>query len=361
MTVMKAVVRGILIASVSASGSSTRADSILTLGVIPDSPAGSQFSTYPTTAFESFDQFPTPVPAPALRLGVSSNSSPSAFIPVQAAPAIAFPVESNPSPIPPPPPAPVAFTPAPIAPPALAVSTAPSQYDAFINLGSGPYPSSSGLTTGNPQPWFLSAPVDRLFGGVPNAQQQLAFDNTVLQRVQQTFALSGVPVSLTIDPNASAAHTISVVSQTISPTQNSAIGMTSIGGNGFHYIDNSASVAKSVDQLEWIVAHNVAHELMLAFGVPEVHDTTGQFIDARTASWSMITSPTATFSPGAVADLLSRNFQETNGSVLNSGAQLLGPPTVPEPTTVVLWAMIASMGYVAARARRRTGPGRANG
>jgi hypothetical protein len=353
MTVMKAVVRGILIASVCASASSTRAGSILTLGVIPDNPGASQVATNPSTVFESFNQTN---PAPTLRLGVTSNSSPLAFSPVQTAPAVAFPAEANPSPIPPPPPPPLAIAPVSIPPLASAVSAPTTQYDAFINMGSGPYASSANMTTGTPQPWYLSGPVDRFFGGVPTLQQQLGFDNTVLQRVQQTFALSGVPVSLTLDPNAPAAHSISVVSQTTNPTLNSVIGMTYIGGNGFHYIDNSASDAHSLDQLEWIVAHNVAHELMLAFGVPETHDATGQFIDARNASWSMITSPTATFSPGAVADLLSRNFQAANGSVLNSGAQLLGPPTVPEPSTVVLWAVIAAAGLVANRARRQLRP-----
>ena len=34
-----------------------------------------------------------------------------------------------------------------------------------------------------------------------------------------------------------------------------------------------------------MVAHNVCHELMLAFGVPEVYDNTGNFIDATIANW----------------------------------------------------------------------------
>ena len=45
--------------------------------------------------------------------------------------------------------------------------------------------------------------------------------------------------------------------------------MTQVGGNGFSFIDQIAPSAHSLDQLEWIVAHNISHELMLAFGVPE--------------------------------------------------------------------------------------------
>jgi len=228
-------------------------------------------------------------------------------------------------------------------------------YDAFINLGTGPYLDSASLTTGNPQPWYLGTSVDRLFGGLPSIQQVAAFDQTVLQRAQQTFGLSGIPVTLTNDPNAPAAHTISVVSQTSNPTVGGALGMTYLGGNGFQYIDTAANSATSVDQLEWIVAHNLAHELMLAFNVPEVHDQSGQFIDSPNASWSMMTSPTATFSPGAVADLLSKNFQATSSAGLNPSAQLLGPPSVPEPSAWMLWAAIGSTALMAGKLRHHSG------
>jgi hypothetical protein len=344
MTVAKAVVRGVLLASVAAS--SARGGSMLVLGVTYGDGTSSQATTTPASSFQSFG--PTGS-APALRLGVSSDSNPSVFSPAPASPA--------PAPAPPPP-APSIIPPPTIHPATSFVAPAlpsnPARYDAFINLDSGPYASSSGLTVGNPQAWYLSAPVDRLFGGVPNDQQRLAFDNTVLQRVRQTFGLSGVPVSLTDDPNASAAHTLSVVSQATNPSLGAAIGMTYLGGNGFHYIDNSANASHSVDQLEWIVAHNLAHELMLAFNVPEIHDTTGNFVDAGNASWSMMTGPNSTFSPDAVTDLLSRNFQSTGGSVLYPGAQLLGPSTVPEPSTLVLWGLIASAGVVAGCRRRRS-------
>jgi hypothetical protein len=125
--------------------------------------------------------------------------------------------------------------------------------------------------------------------------------------------------------------------------------MTYLGGNGFHFIDNSAPAAQTVDQLEWIVAHNVAHELMLAFGVPEDHDTTGQFVDSRSASLAMFLNSNATFSPGAVEDLLSRNFLASNATSANTpGAQLMNGENVPEPTTWALWGS-AMVGLVAAR------------
>jgi hypothetical protein len=323
MAVMKAVVRGILVASLAST--SAHGGSILFLG------GNSVDSPTPSAA----------VPAPLLRLGTFSDSGPAALTPTPTA-----------SPIVPPASSPATSAPAPVA---FANQSPPpsGQYDAFINLGTGPYPGSTALTTGNAQPWYLGSSVDRLFGGLPTIQQAAAFDETVLQRVQQTFGLSGIPVSLTNDPSLPAAHTISVVSQTSNPTVAGALGMTYLGGNGFQYIDTAANSATSVDQLEWIVAHNLAHELMLAFNVPEIHDQSGQFIDAPNASWSMMTSPTATFSPGAVADLLSKDFQATSATGLNPSAQMLGAPTVPEPSALVLWAVIGSATLVALRARRR--------
>ena len=328
MAVMKAVVRGILVASLAST--SAHGGSILFLGGNPvDSPTP-----------------PAGAPAPMLRLGTFSDPGPTAQTP---APMASAPIASS---IVPPASSPATSAPVPMG----FVNQPPSpsgQYDAFINLGTGPYPGSTALTTGNAQPWYLGSAVDRLFGGLPTIQQAANFDETVLERVRQTFGLSGIPVSLTNDPNLPASHSISVVSQTSNPTVAGALGMTYLGGNGFQYIDTAAKSASSVDQLEWIVAHNLAHELMLAFNVPEIHDQSGQFIDSPNASWSMMTSPTATFSPGAVADLLSKNFQATNGTGLNPSAQMLGAPTVPEPSALVLWATIGSATLLALRARRR--------
>ena len=338
MTVSKAVVRGILIASLAAS--SARGGAMLVLGVTSSDSAPPQVaSSSPPISTPS-----APSPPSTLRLGVYSDpnaSTPASTVPASSSPTAAS--YSAPSPQTLASPVPSGSTPSPS-----------TTYDAFINLGTGPYANSQALTTGNPQPWYQGSQVGRLFGGVPNLQQRADFDDTVLRRVQQSFSLGGVPVSLTDNPNARAAHSLSVVSQTSNPTLGNALGMTYVGGNGFQYIDTAANSARSVDQLEWIVAHNLAHELMLAFNVPEVHDQSGQFIDSRNASWSMITSPSSTFSPDAVSDLLSRNFQASNGPVLYPSAQVLDPSTVPEPSTVLVWVAIGSVGVVARRCRRGT-------
>src|SRR5260370_29117619 len=106
------------------------------------------------------------------------------------------------------------------------------------------------------------------------------------------------------------------------------------GGSGFSFIERIAPSAQSLDQLEWIVAHNVSHELMLAFGVGENYDMSGNFVDATTANWDMITSPNATFSQGAAQALLSQNFLNSNDPAGSQGAQLADPPPVPEPVTI---------------------------
>ena len=87
-----------------------------------------------------------------------------------------------------------------------------SNEDAFINLGSAPYAGSSLIASGNPQAWYDSPQVARVFGGVPDAQQQQSFDQAVLQDVQQTFQSSGITISLTDSPSASAPHSLSLVS-----------------------------------------------------------------------------------------------------------------------------------------------------
>ena len=238
---------------------------------------------------------------------------------------------------------------------AASLSPAPSSsqptFDAFINLGAGPYLNSGTLTTGNALPWYDSRQIIGLFGGQPTLQQQNAFDSAVLQRVEQTFRLSGVPVTLTDDPNASAAHSLSVVSNAVNPTLGTAIGMTNLGGNGFHFIDNSAPAAQSVDQLEWIVAHNVAHELMLAFGVPEDHDQSGTSIDSTTGQLAMFLNPNAKFSTGAVQDLLSKDFQAQNSQSLFSSPQLIDSASVPEPATLALWGLGAMVVVTTRRVR----------
>ncbi|MDR3636670.1 MAG: PEP-CTERM sorting domain-containing protein [Isosphaeraceae bacterium] len=234
-------------------------------------------------------------------------------------------------------------------------AAAPAQsgmVDAFLNFGSGPYAEASAITTGGAQSWYLSPGVANLFGGTPNAQQQQDFVNTVAQRVEQTFQLSGVPLTISTDPSVPAAHVLSVVSGTGSAFTTGAIGETDIGRNGFSFIDPIAGAAQNVNQLEWIVAHNISHELMLAFGVPEIHDQTGNYIDSTKANMAMMLSPTATFSPGAVQDLLSRNFLDAV-PLGASQPQLVDPQPVPEPATLAVWGLVAMGAVVVGRRRAR--------
>ena len=233
------------------------------------------------------------------------------------------------------------------------VAAPTGRYDAFVNLGSAPFPDASNLTMGGaPQGWAASnsASVLNVFGGHPTAQQQADFNSAVLQRVEQTFQLAGVHVNLTDNPNAQAAHTLSVVSNTTS-AWGPLLGLTNIGGNGFDFIDQAAKSANSVDQLEWLVAHNVSHELMLAFGVGENYDKSGQYIDAEMANLGMMVNPTATFSQGAAAALLASGSLGSNGSTGGAFAQQVSGQPVPEPTTIAVWAF-AAIGVVVVRRNR---------
>jgi hypothetical protein len=227
--------------------------------------------------------------------------------------------------------------PVPVAAAPSAVAPSPS-VEAFINLGGGPYPLASQITTGNAQPWYGSTQISSFFGGQPTTAQVAAFDSAILQGVQQTFQQSGIPITVTTDPTVPAAHTLSLVSNTTSNTVPGVIGMTQVGGSGFSFIDQEAKSAQSLDQLQWIVAHNISHELMLAFGVPEHYDQSGNFVDARNANWSMMTSPGATFSQGASQAILTALAASPTSTTGIQGAQLLSAQPVPEPATFLLWA-----------------------
>lgn len=248
---------------------------------------------------------------------------------------------------------------APVAPPAAMAPVAPAySYDAYINLGAGNYAGSENLTTGGARPWYESPVVQGFYGGQPDTQQQADFGATVLQRVEQTFRDSGVPVALTIDPGqmASAAHQLSIVSGTAYAQDPNAIGITDMGRDGFSFLDK-LTYANSLDQLEWAVARNVAHELMHAFNV-EHHDRTGGFLDAPVASWDMLVGSGTVFSGDAVADLLNQDFRSrpgggTLGAQGLDGTLLIAPSPVPEPTTWALWGLAATVGIVLKRRGRR--------
>ncbi len=108
-----------------------------------------------------------------------------------------------------------------------------------------------------------------------------------------------------------------------------------MGHSGFSFIDQIASSAQSLDQLEWIVAHNISHELMLAFGVPENFDQSGAYVDSKMANWAMMVSSASTFSPAAAQAISQALAVQNNGmSGYQLGAQEVNPAAVPEPTTI---------------------------
>jgi hypothetical protein len=276
-------------------------------------------------------------------------------------------------------PAPVVIAPSPPTPTftasSAAIAVTPAQtiaasasssppVDAFLNFTSGPYPESATLAAGTPQPWYQSPSVVQAFGAVPTAQQQANFTQTVLQDVQHTYQLSGMNPTLTTDPNMPALHTLSVVSGASYADNPSAIGITNVGTNGFSFIDK-LNYANNPTDLAWAVAHNIAHELMHAFGLG-YHPDAAPYVDAGSASWQSLTDPNAQFGPAATALLLASQYgrltsNSTNGSGL--GAELLNPDgtkidgdevvaqAVPEPTTVVIWGGMA-LGALAALRRR---------
>jgi hypothetical protein len=234
-------------------------------------------------------------------------------------------------------------------------------YDAFINLGDSPYAAADRLTSGGARPWYESAAAQAVYGGTPTADQRAGFTSEVLAKVENTFAQSGVPVALTTDPNSSAAHMMSVVSNTTNPSTPGAAGITTLGGDGFSFIDN-LNYASSPEELADAVAGNVAHELMHAFNVGH-HDTTGDFLDAATTSWGTLIDPNTVFSPAAASAMLSGNFKDRYDSISTLGAQMLHsatctcgahqPQAVPEPATIALWgAALGGLVLVRRRTRR---------
>ena len=273
---------------------------------------------------------------------------------------------------------------APFAAPAIAPVAVGHTVDAFINFGNGPYSEAQSLTTGNAQAWSQSPSAQSVFGGTPTVAQQLAFQSEVVQTVQNTYNQSGLNISLTTDPTQNYAHTLSVVSGASFPGNSGAIGITDVGNDGFSFIDK-INLAKTPDELASAVGHNIAHELMHAFGVSGHPDQTGMYLDAATANWSTLTNAQTTFSPRAIQMLSAQNFLSgpgknyTQGALGLTGLEMLTEhhPTfchcplcselhtleaseglavaaapVPEPTTVALWGFAA----LAVAIARRRGP-----
>ena len=268
---------------------------------------------------------------------------------------------------------------------AIAPVAAGHTVDAFVNFGNAPYSEAQSLTTGNAQAWYQSPSATSVFGGVPTAAQQVAFQNEVLQTVQNTYNQSGLKISLTTDPTQNYAHTMSVVSGTSFTGNTGAIGITDVGNDGFSFIDK-INLAKTPDELASAVGHNIAHELMHAFGISGHPDQTGMYLDAATANWSTLTNAQTTFSPQAIQMLSAQNFLNgpgknfTQGALGLTGLEMLTEhhPTfchcplcnqlhkleaaeglavaaapVPEPTTVALWGFAAAAVAIARRRSQR--------
>jgi hypothetical protein len=256
-----------------------------------------------------------------------------------------------------PPPAPSPAIPSP-------TSTA-APVDAFINMTTNTSPGAGTLTAGTAHPWYDSPSVIQAFGGVPNAQQQANFVQTVLQDVRHTFQLSGMNPTLTTDPKTPALHTLSVASGLTDPSDPNAIGLTNVGGNGFSFIEK-LNYATNPTDLAWAVAHSISHELMHAFGIG-YHPDSGNSIDAASATWSTLTDPNTHFGPAATQLLLASQYGTLSGSSGSSaGAQLLNHEgtkvdgdmkllevPVPEPAAVAMWIVGVFGGL--ALFRRRAG------
>jgi hypothetical protein len=231
----------------------------------------------------------------------------------------------------------------------------PSKPDVYLNFGTSPYAEESALTSGSAQPWYTSPSYTKFFNGAaPSAADEQKFINDVKQDVQTTLEASGLKnnnevfLTTNLADGAAARHAMSIVSNTSYAPNPNAIGITDVGANGFSFIDK-LSYASSVSELEWAVAHNLSHEIMHAFGVGYHPDETGAYLDAATATWSLLTNPGATLSPAALQAILDKNIGR-NGSVsgsigseglmIDGDQEILAP--VPEPSTIAFWSLAAT-------------------
>ncbi len=239
--------------------------------------------------------------------------------------------------------------------PSISTSNPTTNYDAFINFGTAPYADKAFLTTGTAQSWSTSPALLQAFGHTPSGSELADFSQAVLQKVEATFASSGLNITATTDPTAHANHMLSVVSGLSASSNPDAIGITNVGHNGFDFIDKLA-YANSPDQLEWAVAHNVAHELMHAFGGEHHTSPDGTNLDAPSAEWSILTDPNTKFSAASVAEM-TYNLRQgglaikygVGAQTLNADGQELTGQPVPEPATLAMWGGVIGMGWLLRR------------
>lgn len=237
--------------------------------------------------------------------------------------------------------------------------------DVNLNFSGPTYPDASTLvTSGSASAWYNSPAYTKFFGGqVPDAQTRQAFTQGVMNDVQQIFRNSNLnSVSFTSQPGAAAVHTMSVISGGNYNGDNTVLGMTYTGGNGFSYLDNFQNpLINNVDTLESAVAKNIAHELMHSFGGDHVYQN-GPWVDVANTTWNNLvgTDPSNTsFSPAASANIAALlNGTATPTAGLAAGEHVQGHPAnctcpccallhgrhadgqvvqpVPEPSTFVL-------------------------
>lgn len=233
--------------------------------------------------------------------------------------------------------------------------------DAYLNFDATKLPEAAQLTVGNAAPWYASPAVIKAFGGSqPSADQQAQFISDVKNDVLKTYSLAGMSPIITTDPNVAANHTISIASGLSYAANPNAIGITDVGHNGFGFIDK-LNFASDEQSLAWAVAHNISHELMHAFGLSYHPDQTGQYIDAPSATWDLLTNPNTTFSQAAASALTSPSSSDLGvyGAPPTASAQTLNLDgdleiiNTPEPATVAAWTLVLA-GAAAYRRRRST-------
>ena len=113
--------------------------------------------------------------------------------------------------------------------------------------------------------------------------------------------------------------------------------MTQIGASGFSFIDQEAKSAQSLDQLEWIVAHNISHELMLSFGVRRELRPDGQLHRRQECQPVDDDQPECHLQPGRGPGLEAALASNSTSTSSIQGAQVINGQTVPEPSTVACW------------------------